>query len=916
MPDSAAQADTRGSSLDAALARWAADHDLAPLFAATGNVLLVLDASAARVLCASEGAADLRGAIADADGRVLTGLRLGDQIRRGGPPTPSPRLSRLRFDPRGIARPTACLVARVKLHPDLAADEAVLLLAPTEPLPALRPVSASAPPDIAADRSAPSPDKSTDTAQQVPTSDPSGRFLWRSDADGVLTQVSGGDREIATRLAGRSWQALGESGSVAGASLLAALSERRTFRALPLTVRSPGPGDDIDLELSGSPSARPSQGFSGFSGFGVERGRRGTRPDAAARPETDRDGRPPRSRDEAVAPTVAADAAAAPMPAPIVEGAPHAHPVGAQFADTWKASGFYGAAATVAPPVTETAAAQDAAPARPADAPSSSTGPAPRGADLSTHEHAAFREIARALGARFAGDDESDAAPPAVGAPRGAVMAFPATAASNHRAAVDAAIVSALDRLPTGVLVHRDGGILFANRRLLALAGHPDRAAMQTAEGISALLRRRLSDDEPVSVTTGRGEVVRFVVERTDVDWEGAAADLLLIRPAAASEAKREQIAQALLQAREAARERGAQALLDHVEEGVAALDESGRILDLNRASAAMVSGDARELVGGTLGDLFAPESGPAATACLDEARAAGTSEPREVALRGRIGSGRLRLRVVRVSAIDTPRFCATLRDLPAPRQEEPARNAAAEPESAHRLNFIARVGHEIRTPLNGILGFADSLLAEQFGPLGSERYREYLRDIQASGERVLSVVDDLLDLARIEAGRVDLTFADLALNDLVANCIALMQPQAARDRIVVRTSLSPDLGPLVADERSMRQAALNVIANAIRFTEAGGQVIVSTTTAERGEIAFRVRDTGIGMTPEEIENALEPFRRVGVAVPRDGGGTGLGLTLTKALVEANRGRFRITSRKNEGTLVEMLFPPPEALSA
>jgi signal transduction histidine kinase len=105
-----------------------------------------------------------------------------------------------------------------------------------------------------------------------------------------------------------------------------------------------------------------------------------------------------------------------------------------------------------------------------------------------------------------------------------------------------------------------------------------------------------------------------------------------------------------------------------------------------------------------------------------------------------------------------------------------------------------------------------------------------------------------------------------------------------------------------------MRQAALNIIANAIKFTEAGGQVIVSTTIAERGEVALRVRDTGIGMTTDEIEAALEPFREVSVSGPRKGGGTGLGLPLTKALVEANHGRFRITSRKDGGTLVEMVF--------
>jgi signal transduction histidine kinase len=169
-------------------------------------------------------------------------------------------------------------------------------------------------------------------------------------------------------------------------------------------------------------------------------------------------------------------------------------------------------------------------------------------------------------------------------------------------------------------------------------------------------------------------------------------------------------------------------------------------------------------------------------------------------------------------------------------------------------------------------------------------------------------LIDDLRDLAEIQAGRGKLTFTDLALNDLVSSCIAAQQARAARDRIVLRTSLAPDLPAMRADERSIRQAALTVLENAIRVSEAGGQVIISTTLAERGEIALRVRDTGTGMTEEELTNALEPFR-ADVGSDGEGEEKGFGLTLTKALVEVNRGRFRITSRKDEGTLVEMLFP-------
>jgi signal transduction histidine kinase len=139
------------------------------------------------------------------------------------------------------------------------------------------------------------------------------------------------------------------------------------------------------------------------------------------------------------------------------------------------------------------------------------------------------------------------------------------------------------------------------------------------------------------------------------------------------------------------------------------------------------------------------------------------------------------------------------------------------------------------------------------------------------------------------------------------------MQPAAARERIVIRTSFASGLPRLVADERSIRQVALNLVSNAVRYTEPGGQVIVSTSLTDAGELAFRVRDTGIGMTQAEIEDALEPFRQVSVIRREDG--TGLGLPLSKALVEANRGTFSITSRRGEGTLVEVLFPSARVLA-
>ena len=248
--------------------------------------------------------------------------------------------------------------------------------------------------------------------------------------------------------------------------------------------------------------------------------------------------------------------------------------------------------------------------------------------------------------------------------------------------------------------------------------------------------------------------------------------------------------------------------------------------------------------------------------------------------------------------------------------RERPARRQAqAEKASAAKSDFLAKISHEIRTPLNAIIGFSEVMMEERFGPIGNERYRDYLKDIHASGGHLISLINDLLDLSKIEAGKLELSFAKVSVNDLTQQCVALMQPQANRERIIIRTSLPPDVPQVVADARSVRQIMLNLLSNSIKFTGAGGQVIVSTALNDNGEVVLRVRDTGIGMSENDIETALEPFRQLATTTLGRAAGTGLGLPLTKALVEANRASFHIKSAPNEGTLVEVAFPAAHVLA-
>jgi PAS domain S-box-containing protein len=363
-------------------------------------------------------------------------------------------------------------------------------------------------------------------------------------------------------------------------------------------------------------------------------------------------------------------------------------------------------------------------------------------------------------------------------------------------------------------------------------------------------------------------------------------------------------------------------AILDTATDGVVILDAAGRIESVNASAEALFGLDANELRGTDFGELLTPESRQAAldylSSLADNGVASLLNEGREVGARAGTGSIALFMTMGRISGENGGRYCAVLRDITHWKRTEAelvAARRAAETASNQKSEFLARVSHEIRTPLNAIIGFAEVMIEERFGPIENERYREYLRDIRTSGEHVVSLVNDLLDISKIEAGKLDLNFVAVPLNELVRECIQLMQPQANRAHVVLRSSLSRDVPAIVADQRTMRQIVLNLLSNSVKFTSPGGQVIASTSLAESGEALLRIRDTGEGMSEEELQRALEPFRQIATTTLADRTGTGLGLPLTKALVEANRATLSIRSARGEGTVVTIAFPPTRVLS-
>lgn len=363
------------------------------------------------------------------------------------------------------------------------------------------------------------------------------------------------------------------------------------------------------------------------------------------------------------------------------------------------------------------------------------------------------------------------------------------------------------------------------------------------------------------------------------------------------------------------------EAILDTATDGVAVVDAEGRIVRINRSAEALFGVETGDVAGLPFTHLLAEESRKSALDYLEGLAQNGVAsllnDGREVI--GRVPQGGLIPLFMTMGRLgETGKFCAVLRDITQWKNaEEELINArrAAETASMQKSDFLAKVSHEIRTPLNAIIGFSEVMMEERFGPIGTERYKQYLRDIHVSGAHLMSLLNDLLDLSKIEAGKMELNFEAVALNDIVMECVALMQPQANRERIIIRTSLSSQVPSIVADPRSIRQIVLNLVSNAIKFTLAGGQVIVSTALEERGEVTLRIRDTGIGMSEKDLETALMPFRQVATSSKHRSDGTGLGLPLTKALVEANRASFLIDSAVGQGTLIRVTFPSTRVLA-
>jgi two-component system cell cycle sensor histidine kinase PleC len=239
-----------------------------------------------------------------------------------------------------------------------------------------------------------------------------------------------------------------------------------------------------------------------------------------------------------------------------------------------------------------------------------------------------------------------------------------------------------------------------------------------------------------------------------------------------------------------------------------------------------------------------------------------------------------------------------------------------AESANLAKSRFLATMSHELRTPLNAILGFSEVMKGELFGPHGVPAYKEYSNDIHASGQHLLMLINEILDLSRVEAGGYELKEELVSLAGVVEECCQLLSMRAKSRNLTLAKTLERDLPRIWADERAVRQATLNLLTNAIKFTPHGGSVIIKVGWTAAGGQYVSIKDTGPGIPPEEIPIVLSTFGRGSLAHKNAEEGTGLGLPIVKGLVELHGGQFRLTSKLRQGTEAVVIFPRERVMDA
>lgn len=809
------------------------------------------------------------------------------------------------------------------------------------------------PASLAQDESGPTPSgEIPSTTQPGFTFNPRGataRFIWHIDAQAVFRELSPAFAEAvgphASDVIGRRFRDVATVfGFDQDGQISALLNSRDSWSSRQIFWPIDGTELHVPVELSALPVFDKDYNFDGFRGFGIlnpgdaikdpaqiglaltggiRSNHAGSAPSSDTLPDGDDD------RALALTQPIANDDWEADHLAQLL-----AHKKPAANRPSAKVINLYDATDKAKP---------QAVPETPVSLPDVSEVVARTKGGLTDSERNAFREIADRLRRQGITSAETDtvAAFPADSAAAPTANRQPIAAETSADMAQDIIEdeVALLDSLPVPVLIQTRGRIRYVNPALLELTGYASIDEIHAVGGLEALFNSQAETTEPQQAMMLRhksGREIAVDAHMQMIAWPIGSADsskgvILSLMPV------RKPQGETPLAQEQSDRDDNAlrtqieelKTILDTATDGVVLVDSGGRIRSMNHSASALFGYDDSQSRGKFFSMLFAIESQRTAMDYLHGLSNNGVmsilNDGREVM--GREANGGAIPMFMTIGVLPHQRgYCAVLRDITQwKRTEEELTNArqVAEQASRQKTDFLARISHEIRTPLNAIIGFSELMADEKFGPIGSDRYRDYLRDINRSGTHVLTLVNDLLDISKIEAGALELKFEAVSLNDAIAEAISLMQPQANRERVIIRSSFQSNMPDIVADLRSIKQIALNLLSNAVRFTPSGGQIIISTSYELNGDVILRVRDTGIGMNNSEVEQALKPFRQINAGRDRitsglkdwRNDGTGLGLPLTKAMVEANRADFTIQSNPGQGTVIEITFPPTRVLA-
>ncbi len=479
-----------------------------------------------------------------------------------------------------------------------------------------------------------------------------------------------------------------------------------------------------------------------------------------------------------------------------------------------------------------------------------------------------------------------------------------------------------------GIVVHRGGPALFANDTMAQIIGlgsssevlrqpavgpfiHPDDRTMVSDFIAARIVGEPAPDNYEFRLVDTGGNTVWVDCRSSVIDWDGGGPAVLAA------------LYDITTRKREEEARRASEALFAKVFQAspeiitLTSLGD-GRYIDVNDRFTEILGHGRKDIIGRTASDLGVWAEPGFRDRVLEKLHRDGAIRDMETQVRTRTGE-----RVDFMFSAETLPFrgqdvlVIVGRDITehkARERELQESKVAAEMASRSKSEFLANMSHELRTPLNAVIGFAEVLEKEMFGPLGSAKYIGYAADIRASGRHLLDIINDILDLSKLEAAKMELHEKEISLAEATSTCIRLVHERAREAGLTIRTELPAKVPRLLADPRLVKQILLNLLSNAVKFTPNGGSVTVSARLTKAGECAIAVADTGIGMTKAGIQLAMTPFGQVNSSMTRHHQGSGLGVPLVKSMIERHDGKLAIDSTPGAGTTVTVTFPPERVI--